>query len=165
MDWREACSNINYIAPTIEVEKELEVDPNESEFLYLLDVVDKDLQSKMDQFSYIGSDYYMCKDESWRALVDPLIKTGTEYYDNNFIFIANVIPALDELDYSDIDKFFDALVEGCKYYLANTMQSANDSQVSNLFYMRFYKKKEDIINRFDNKVFGYINETRRKKWP
>ncbi|OQX84624.1 MAG: hypothetical protein B6D63_04130 [Candidatus Latescibacteria bacterium 4484_7] len=140
--------------PDPEVTKTLFNDDTVSRMLGVIEIYDEYGVSVTDKFDYIGNEQYACRDKAWRDSMD----------DKPFLFIGYVVPVLDELRDEDMVTITSTIIEGAKYYIANTMQMPIDNQVSNLYYMRYFNKIKEIINQYPTLVYGVENRRKDRKW-
>jgi len=47
-----------------------------------------------------------------------------------------------------------AVIEGCKYYINDTFASHTDAQVANVFYQRYWQKKQQLLNQYPSQIFA-----------
>lgn len=124
-------------------------------FIGLLDIYDAYGVSIMDMFREHGNSQYFVYDEQWLAQEDGVMKS----------FTASVVPDIDELLQEDLAIIMSTIIEGCKYYIANTFQAPTDSQVANLYYQRYWKKKEELSDQFPTVTYSIPDRARIKRWP
>ena len=139
---------LNFISegtfPTIPVEKELEIEKEQSQFLDLLDIFDEYGGSILDKFEERGSSYYFCYDEEWRELND----------NKRFVFTAWVKPEVGELHDEELSILLPTLISGAKFYVNDTLHSPDDVQASNYDYMRWFQNKKLLQDRFPTVAYS-----------
>jgi hypothetical protein len=134
----------NGVFPEIPVDKNLEVDPYQSQFLDLLDIFDEDGNSVLDKFEERGSSYYFVYDEEWRKKND----------DKRFVFSGWVKPDINELHDEDLSIILHTVIAGCKFYVNDTLHSPEDTGATNYDFMRWFQGKENLMNRFPTSVYS-----------
>ena len=139
------------VFPTITVDKNLEIETHQSQFLDLLDIFDLEGMSVLDKFEERGSTYYFVYDQEWLNCNDG----------KNFMFAAWVKPEVMELHDEDLSIILSTVIAGCKFYLYDTLHSKDDVQATNYDFMRWHQAKENLGNRFPTTVFS-TKET--NKW-
>jgi hypothetical protein len=137
--------------PEIPVNKELEVDPYQSQFIDLLDIFDKDGYSALNKFEERGTATYFCYDEVWRDLVDG----------EPFVFAGWIKPDINELHDEELSIILPVVIQGCKFFVNDTLHSSEDVQATNYDYMRYYQGKKQLQDRFTSAVYS-IQES--NKW-
>jgi hypothetical protein len=140
--------------PDPKVEKILVVDKNEADVIHVLNIYNEYGVDVSDKFKERGANWYRVEDETWLNLNDG----------KPFVFTAQVVPGIEELDDYMLNMILPVMIEGVKFYVANTMQSGADSQVANYFYMRYYNRKKDLRNLVPNIAYTTQNETKDKRW-
>jgi len=136
----------------ITVKKEFE-ETAMSSYLSADAIFDPDLRNVMNKFKYTSTNIYIVKDQQWLEDND-----GVE-----MALIYTVIPNLEEMQPEHINMIEHIIIEGCKYYVANTLGSGDDANIANLYYQRFWQKKQDLINSYPTKVVldkSYMEEAR-----
>jgi len=126
-------------------------DPGQSKFLDLIDIFDEYGMSIYDKFEYHGTAEYYCLNQTWLKSNDGKPKA----------FTAAVVPAVDEILEEDIITIMPSIIEGCKYYFNDTFTGQNDIQVANVFYQRYWQKRQQLINQYPTQV---ISKGRNKQW-
>jgi len=124
--------------------------------LELLDIYDEDGYSIVNKFHYAGTSERICYDENW-------LKDNNGKYK---AFTMSVIPNVQELRSEELAVITGCIIEGCKYYFSNTYESTTDGQLTNLYYQRYWQKKQALINQFPTKIFAHIKDKKgQTKWP
>ena len=126
----------------------------QSKYLSAINVFDSNVRSVFDKFKFTSTALYIVEDNEWLEDHD-----GEE-----MILLYAIMPDINELLEEDLMLLDHVIIEGCKYYLANTLQSADDNQVSNLYYQRFWQKKKELIDMYPQHTFFKQSETKDKKW-
>ena len=137
--------------PEIPVDKNLEVEPYQSQFLDLLDVFDENGLSVLDIFEERGSSWYFLYDEQFRNIND----------EKRFVFSAWVKPDINELHDEDLSIILSTVISGCKFYVNDTLHSPDDTQATNYDFMRWHQGKENLRNRFPTTVYSTRED---KQW-
>ena len=123
--------------------------------LELMDVYDENGYSIINKFHYSGTSERICNDAKWLE-------------DNHAIdkaFVMSVVPDIQELRSEELSVITACIIEGCKYYFSNTYESTPDGQITNLYYQRYWQKKQLLINQFPTKIFAHIrNKEGARKW-
>ncbi len=127
-------------------------DAAQSTFVDLLDIFDENGYSIREKFKYHGTAQYYCLDDDWRKEEDNVGKA----------FVASVVPHIDELLEEDMLIIMPAIIEGCKYYFNDTFASTNDAQVANLYYQRYWQKKQALIDQHPTQL---ISTGGNYRWP
>jgi hypothetical protein len=133
----------HFPSPRVVKDKFLESDA-ESMFINVLDIFDEFGCAITHKFKFHGTAIYYVEDQDW---LDE--NTGTTK-----AVVSTVIPHVDELLPEDMEHIMRAIIEGCKYYFNDTLQTTNDAQVANLFYQRYWQKKQELVNTFPTQVFS-----------
>lgn len=120
----------------------------------LLDIFDIDGHSVLSKFEERGSDYYFCFDDEWRKVNDK----------KPFVFIAAIIPEIDELTDDILVEISSAVIAGAKFYVNDTMHSPDDTQATNYDFMRWYQALEELTNRYANVSYSNVNQKKDSKW-
>ena len=142
--------------PTPNVQKTQFVESDAMSYMLdLLDIFDANGMSVTDKFQYHGTTQYYCLDKYWRK--DNDTKT--------FCFTASVSPHIDEINPEDLLIIMDAVIEGVKYYAANTLQTVEDGQVANIYYQRFFSKQQNLIDRYPTQIFSIMSPKGISQWP
>ncbi len=141
----------NFPDPTIIKDVFVETD-GESMFINLLDVFDENGVCISPLFHNHGAASYYVYNDEWLKDNDGVTKA----------FTASVIPQIDELLPEDLAYIMSTIIEGCKYYYNDTFASASDAQVANIFYQRYWQRKQALINQFPTKIFSIPG---KKSWP
>lgn len=139
--------------PTVDQDTFIEVTAM-SEFIKTLAIYDETGRSVSEMFQYQGSSIYMVHDPEWLKQND----------NKNFAYLAIVKPDIDELLPTDINTITSTVIQGCKFYFNDTMQSSTDAQVANLYYQRYFNAMQALQDRFPTKVFGYKSTVVRNQW-
>ena len=140
-------------SPIVLKDKFLESDA-QSTFIELVQISDISLKRWTHKFNFTGTADYIVTDTDWLEEND-----GAK-----MLAIVKVKPHIDELLEEDIDIVLPCIIEGSKYYFANTLQSTTDSQVANLYYQRYWYKKKELVNAFPTTVFTIRNDKETRKW-
>ena len=140
--------------PDPKVEKTLVVDTNEADVIHVINIYNEYGVDVSDKFKERGANWYTVEDEGWLELNDK----------RPFVFTAQVVPEINELDDYMMNMILPVMIEGVKFYVSNTMQSGADSQVANYFYMRYYNRKKDLRNLVPNISYTTQNDTKDKRW-
>lgn len=127
-----------------EIDKEEFVEENGiSAPIGVMDIYDETGHSISHRFKWHGGSQYYCYDEAWLEENDGV----------TMAFVAYVNPDLDELRDEDIVTITPAIIEGCKYYFFNTFTTkTDDSGVANLYYTRYFQKKQNLIDMFPTQM-------------
>jgi len=152
LDWFEETGG-QYGLPDPDVTKTTYTESEaESMFVDLLDIFDESGANKTFKFQYHGTAIYHVEDQDWLDEND----------DKFFGCVCTVIPHIDELLPEDIAYVMSAIIEGCKYHFADTLMTQEDAQVANLYYQRYWQKKQSLVNQFPTQVFSIKG---RRVWP
>ena len=130
---------------------------NEQEFMTFFGVLglyDEYVRNIMDKFHHTSTSVYMVTDEQWLEDNDGKQMVAMTYG----------LPKVDELLNEELTMITSCVIEGCKYYFANTLQSATDAQVSNLFYQRYWYKKKELIDQYPLYAPQITSQTKDNKW-
>jgi len=139
------------VFPEIPVEKDLRIEPYQSQFLDLLDIFDSTGTSVIHRFEERGSSYYFCHNEEWRTINDG----------GRFVFSGWIKPDIAELHDEELSIITPAVISGCKFYVNDTLHSVEDTQATNYDFMRWYQAKENLGNKFPTVVYSTKENT---KW-
>ena len=131
----------------------IEVDA-QSTYVNLLDIFSEEGESCMHKFKYKGTSEYICFDDEWRSENDL----------KQFVFVAAVIPHPDELTQTIISKVTSAIIQGVKYYNSDTLEGQADAQVANIYYQRYWQKRQELINNSPTHIFSVPNREVKSRW-
>ena len=115
-----------------------------SEIVKVMDIFDEEGKSVNHKFHYHGIANYFVEDQLW------LDENDGKY----FAFVAAVKPHITEILPEDISIIMSAVIEGCKYYINDTFASHTDAQVANVFYQRYWQKKQQLLNQYPSQIFA-----------
>lgn len=130
--------------PDIAVDKNLEVEPYQSQFFDLMDIYDENGDSVLSKFEERGSSYYFVYDEAWRKINDQ----------KRFVFSAWIKPDVNELHDEQLSMILHTVIAGCKFYINDTLHSPDDTQATNYDFMRWFQGKEQLMNKFPTTVYS-----------
>jgi hypothetical protein len=140
--------------PDPTVTKDLQIEDATSLLIDVVSIIDDEGYNISSKFKHSGSSYYYVTDTEWLELYD----------DRNCVFVANVVPDIDELAPEDLVIISKAVVAGSKFYITDRMQSPNDLQSTNYNYQRYYQATEGLKKLFPTYVIGNINRIEDYKW-
>jgi hypothetical protein len=120
----------------------------------LMGIYDSDITSILDKFHNSGVSTYVVSDTEWLE----------EHDGENMVALTFGCPKIDEIPPEEIQVITSCVVEGAKYYFANTLQSTADAQVSNLFYQRYWNKKKELISMYPTQAFYITNRSKFDNW-
>ncbi len=131
--------------PNPEIDKDLFIEGDgKSTFLAVMDIFDNTGMEVTNKFKYHGTSEYLCEDEEWRR----------EHDLEQFAYTAAVIPHIDEMLPDTLRIITTAVVQGAKYYNSDTLEGQVDAQVANIYYQRYWQKRQELINRYPTQVFS-----------
>lgn len=142
------------VFPSPLVTKVTENDTIKSKFINVISMTGDDGRNISDYFQYFGSSQYKLYDEMFREENDGM----------HCIFTAQIIPDVEELLPEDLEVIAPAIITGCKFYFNDSMMSADDAQVANLFYRRYYAKIQELINLKPTHAVGFNSVRKELKW-
>jgi hypothetical protein len=142
------------LLPSPKVDKVLEMDLAESRLMDVLDIFDEYGVSIADKFEERGSSYYMVYDQEWLDANDG----------KTMAFVGWVVPNVDELHEEQLIDIVNTVIAGVKFYVMDSLHSKDDTQATNYDYMRYFQKKEDLVNRYSQVVYSTTDRTRSSKW-
>jgi hypothetical protein len=140
--------------PSPPVEKVIEEETAKNKLLNVINIFDDEIREMRTEFRYLGTHQYKLYDESYREENDGM----------HCVFTAQIIPHIDELLPETIEMLSTAIIAGTQYYFLNTMNSADDVQISNVYYQRFYAKQLDLIDHMPTFVYGVQSTRGARKW-
>ena len=129
----------------------------EEEFMKTFGVIgifDENVRSVMDKFHNTGTVQFVVRDEFWLERNDG----------KTFAALIYGLPKINEMPDELLNIITSCVIEGCKYYFANTLQSTADTQISNLFYQRYWYKKKELMDMYPTNTFFVENLTKDRKW-
>ncbi len=129
--------------PSIKKTQYVESDA-ESMLVNVLDIFDYLGRTVTKKFKYHGTSTYYVENETWLKENDK----------RTFAVTCSVIPHIDELLPEDLQTIMSTIIEGCKYYFNDTLQGQSDAQVANLFYQRYWQKKQALVNQFPTQIIS-----------
>jgi len=136
--------------PDIPVEKNLQIEPQQSQFIDLLDIFDENGNSVIDVFEERGSSWYFLYNEQYRTINDK----------KRFVFSGWVKPDLAELHDEELSIITPTVIAGCKFYINDTLHSPEDTQATNYDFMRWFQAKERLGNLFPTVVYSTREDMR-----
>jgi hypothetical protein len=146
---------IDFIAngnfPEIPVEKDLTIEPYQSQFFDLLDIFNEDGYSTLNMFEERGGTTYFLYDEQFRNIND----------NKRFVFVGWIKPDISELHDEELSIIAPTVINGVKFYVNDTLHSPEDTQATNYDFMRWYQAKENLMNRFPTTVYSTRED---KQW-
>ena len=150
----DACANNTLPSPVVNKELFIEWE-GQSNYIDILDIFDENGRSVFDQFYFHGTSEYFCENDEWRK----------ENENKQFVYVATVIPNIDELLPNDLREISSTVIQGVKYYNSDTLESQGDTQVSNIFYQRFWSKMNGLVDKRPTQVFSVASTKRERIWP
>jgi len=130
--------------PEILVNKNLEIETAQSQFIDLLDLFDEKGFSVLHRFEERGTSTYFCYNDEWRKQNDL----------KRFVMAAWVRPDIAELHDEDLSIILTTVIAGCKFYINDILHSVEDTQATNYDFMRWFQNKQRLADRFPTTVYS-----------
>jgi len=91
-----------------------------------------------DFFEQINNDIFISKQDRLKSVFG-------EDYDLEVIADVNVLPDPSKMSEEDLSKINTAIIAGIKYSISDMYMNANNEQVSNILYQRYYSSKKQLL--------------------
>lgn len=140
--------------PSPPVDKTEYEEDQKSIFIQLLEIYNNDNVSCLSRFHFKGNSEYLCPDDYWREEND----------DEQLVFSATIVPHIDEIPEEVLSKILSAIIQGVKYYNSDNLEGQVDAQVANIYYQRYWHRRQELINRYPTQVFSFMSPKIKRRW-